>query len=148
MNNSPITISGNVVRDPELLTLGNGTQKLSFAVAVNHSYTGKDGEKVENTSFFDVQAWRYLAENSANVLEKGMGVIVNGRLEQRSWKDEKTQENRYKIELVADEIGILTRSVESVERRRAAAGTPNAGAFTAPKRTKPSAPQVPADEPF
>jgi single-strand DNA-binding protein len=148
MNNSPITISGNVVRDPEMLVLGNGTQKLSFAVAVNHNYTGKDGEKVENTSFFDVYAWRYLAENSANVLEKGMGVIVTGRLEQRSWKDEKTQENRYKIELVADEIGILTRSIETLERRRSAAGTPAAGAPAAPKRAKPSAPQVPADEPF
>jgi single-stranded DNA-binding protein len=77
-----------------------------------------------------------------------MGVIVTGRLEQRSWKDEKTQENRYKIELVADEIGILTRSIETLERRRSAAGTPAAGAPAAPKRAKPSAPQVPADEPF
>jgi single-strand DNA-binding protein len=148
MNNAPITISGNVVRDPELLTLSNGSQKLSFSVAVNYGYTGKDGEKVEQTSYFDVIAWRYLAENTANVLEKGVGVIVSGRLEQRSWKDEKTQENRYKVELVADEIGVLTRSIQSFERRRASGGDGATPAAAAPKRTKPSAPQTPADEPF
>lgn len=144
MNNAPITIYGNVVRDPELLTLSNGSQKLSFSVAVNYFFT-KDGEKVEQTSYFDVVAWRYTAENSANVLEKGIGVIVTGRLEQRSWKDEKTQENRYKTEIVADEIGVLTRSIESLERRR---GAGQASEAPAPKRTKPSAPSTPADEPF
>jgi single-strand DNA-binding protein len=148
MNNSPVTIIGNVVRDPELLTLPSGQQKLSFSVAVNHNYTNKDGEKVENTSFVDVEAWRYVAENSANVLEKGIGVMVYGRLNQRSWKDEKSGENRYRVEVVADDVAVLTRSIDSLERRKTTGGTGQPAASAAPKRTKPSAPQTPEDEPF
>ena len=61
--------------------------------------------------------WRYTAEDAANILEKGVGVIVTGRLEQRSWEaDDGTK--RSAIELIADNIGIQARSIESFERKR------------------------------
>lgn len=147
MNNSPITIVGNVTQDPVLTTLPSGQSKLGFSVAVNYNYT-KDGEKVEQTSFFDVEAWRWVAENSANVLEKGVGVVVVGRLNQRSWDDKETGQKRYKTEILAEDIGILTRSIESFERRKGQGSDKAAASSPAPKRTKPSAPQTPEDEPF
>lgn len=94
---------------------------MTFGIASNHYYRDKNDEKQEKTSFFDVTAWRYLAEDSASVLEKGVGVIVQGRLEQRSWEsDDGTK--RSKVELVADHIGVLTRSIEDFTRKRRGEG--------------------------
>jgi len=114
---SPAIIIGNLTADPKLTYTDGGAALLKFGVASNHYYRDKDNEKQEKTSFFDVTAWRYLAEDSASVLEKGVGVIVQGRLEQRSWEaDDGTK--RSKIELIADHIGVLTRSIEDFTRKR------------------------------
>ena len=116
MATATLTISGNVTGDPELQMTTNGTARLSFGVAVNYGYTDAQGERQEKTSFFNVTAWRYLAENSANILEKGLGVVVTGRLEQRTWED-KEGNKRSTVDLIADEIGVATRSLESIQRR-------------------------------
>ena len=118
---SPAIIIGNLTADPKLTYTDGGAALLKFGVASNHYYRDKNDEKQEKTSFFDVTAWRYLAEDSANVLEKGVGVIVQGRLEQRSWEaDDGTK--RSKVELIADHIGILTRSIEDFTRKRRGQG--------------------------
>ena len=135
MSASPTTIVGNVTANPELKFLGNGTPKSEFSVAVSHYWTDAAGEKQEKTSFFDVIAWRYLAEDVARVLEKGVRVVVTGRLEQRSWDDEKTGSKRSKVELVADEVAVASKSIESFERR---SGKGN-GAESAPKSDKRAA---------
>jgi len=119
MNLSPTTVVGNITADPELVFLPSGAAKCSFSVAVNHVWYDDNKEKQEKTSFINVVSWRYLAENFARVGEKGIGVIVHGRLEQRSWEDKETGQKRSATELVAEEIGILARSIESIERRRA-----------------------------
>ena len=118
---SPAIIIGNLTADPKLTYTDGGAALLKFGIASNHYYRDKNDEKQEKTSFFDVTAWRYLAEDSANVLEKGVGVIVQGRLEQRSWEaDDGTK--RSKVELIADHIGILTRSIEDFTRKRPGQG--------------------------
>lgn len=117
MSQSQTVLIGNVTSDPELKYLTNGQAKLAFSIAVNHSWTDQAGEKQEKASFFNVVAWRYTAEDAANILEKGVGVIVTGRLEQRSWEAEDGGK-RSAIELIADNIGIQARSIESFERKR------------------------------
>lgn len=139
---TPTTIVGNLTSDPELKYTSNQKAQLKFSVAVNDNYTDASGEKVEKTSYFNVVAWGYLAENSANVLEKGMGVVVVGTLDQRSWDDKETGQKRSTVEVKAMEVGIRAGSLESVQRRRANA---NADAKPTPPRTKQT---VPADEPF
>lgn len=119
MNLSPVTVVGNVTADPELVYLPSGAGKCSFSVAVNHIWYDENKEKQEKVSFINVIAWRFAAENFARVAEKGIGVIVQGRLEQRSWEDKETGQKRSATEIVADDIGILTRSLESIERRKA-----------------------------
>jgi single-strand DNA-binding protein len=133
MSQSQSTMIGNVTSDPELKFLANGQAKLTFSIAVNHYWTDQAGEKQEKASFFNVIAWRYTAEDAASILEKGVGVIVTGRLEQRSWEAEDGTK-RSAIELVADTIGIQARSIESFERKRRSAegGTP-AKKATAPR---------------
>lgn len=118
MSQSPTTIIGNVTDDPKLTFTADGKPRLAFSVAVNHYWTDASGEKQEKVSYINVIAWRYLADDSASVLEKGVGVIVMGRLEQRSWEDKDTGKNRSIVELVADAVGIQTRSIETFERKR------------------------------
>lgn len=115
MNNSPALIVGNLTADPEYGN--NGSPRLSFSVACSHSWKNKNDEWEEKPSFFNVVAWRNLAETAADVLEKGVRVIVVGRWEQRTWED-KDGNKRSSVEIVADEIAIATKSIASFERRR------------------------------
>lgn len=140
---TPTSLVGNLTSDPELKFTTNGKPQLLFSIAVNDNYTSANGEKVEKTSYFNIVAWGYLAENSANVLEKGMGVVVVGTLDQRSWDDKETGQKRSTVEVKAMEIGIRTASLESVQRRKPS--QQNDSTKSAPKRIKES---VPAEEPF
>lgn len=140
---TPTSLVGNLTSDPELKFTTNGKPQLTFSIAVNDNYTSASGEKVEKTSYFNVVAWGYLAENSANVLEKGIGVLIIGTLDQRSWEDKESGQKRSTVEVKAMEIGIRTGSLESIERRKS--NQQSDSPKSAPKRTKET---VPADEPF
>lgn len=153
MSGSPTTIIGNVTADPELRFGENGTPRLTFSVAVGHYWTDQKGEKQEKTSFVDVVAWRYLAEDAARVLEKGVRVVVAGRLDMASW--EKDGQKRSKLELIADEIGLGVKSVESFERRVRAEGNGQKSSASKPRQSASPARTAPKgntlveeDEPF
>jgi single-strand DNA-binding protein len=158
MNLAPVTIIGNLTGDPELTFTTSGQARLGFGVASNHVWYDQAGEKQEKPSYFNVIAWRYLAENSARVLEKGIGVVVYGRLEQRSYED-KDGNKRSVVEVIAEEIAIATKSLESVERRARTeggeSGAPRQGQQAGQRRSRPVTARVgssmldePADEPF
>jgi single-strand DNA-binding protein len=116
-----VTIVGNLTRDPELRYTPNGAALVKFGVAVSRRFkddaTGqwKDAE----TSFFDVTAWRQLAENVAESLTQGSRVVVVGRLRTNSWETPEG-EKRSKIEIEAEEVGPslkwATAKVEKVGR--------------------------------
>lgn len=103
MSNS-VTLIGNLVDDPELRFTPSGVALAKIRMAVNRRWRGQDGEWQEDTSFFNGTVWREQAETVAESLQKGMRVIVTGRLEQRSWE---TQEGdrRSVVEVRIDEIG-------------------------------------------
>ena len=141
MSASPVTLVGNLTADPELKFLPTGVGKLTFGIAVNHYWTDQDGEKQEKTSFFNITAWRNLAEESANVLTKGVKVVVTGRLEQRSWDDKETGAKRSTVEVLADNIGLSVGNIESFVRKQRAEGAtpfaPKAKTTSTPARTTP-----------
>ena len=118
MADSTVTVTGTLTRDPELRFTAGGKGVASFGIAVNRRYQ-KNNEWVEQTSFFNVQAWDTLGENAAASLTKGMRVIVTGRLDQRSYETQQG-EKRSVVEIVADEIGPslrwATAQVEKVAR--------------------------------
>jgi single stranded DNA-binding protein len=91
-------------------------------VAVNRRWTDESGEKKEVTSYFDAIAWSYSADDIARVLSKGNSVIVNGRLEQQTWDDKTTGEKRSKVLVVADNVALALRNIESYERRQTKEG--------------------------
>ena len=82
-----VTIVGNLTDDPELRYTPNGAAVVKFRVAVNRRYKDESGNwKDGETSYFSVNAWRSLAENSAETLTRGTRVVVTGRLQMRSWE--------------------------------------------------------------
>jgi single-strand DNA-binding protein len=115
-----ITISGNITREPEMRYTPSGVSKATFGVAVNRSWRNQQTQEwEEQTSFFNVVAWRQLAENVAASLTKGSRVVVSGRLEQRSWETDQG-EKRSIVEIVADDIAaslrFATAEIHKVER--------------------------------
>lgn len=99
-----VTLVGNLTREPELRYTPSGSAVAKFGIAVNRSYTNRNGERVEQTDFFNVNAWRNLAENIAETLKTGSRVIVVGRIQSRSWETEDGQK-RTVVEIEADEVG-------------------------------------------
>ncbi len=103
-----VMIIGNVGRDPELRYTPNGTPVVNFSVAVGRQWTTSTGERREATDWFNVVAWRELAEICNQMLSKGRRVYIEGSLQTRSWEDEKGQRH-YRVELVADQMILLDR---------------------------------------
>lgn len=133
---------GNVTRDPELRFTPSGQAVASFGLAVNRRWQNRQtNDWEEQTSFFDIVCWAQMAENVSESVTKGMRVMVNGRLEQRSWETE-TGDKRSKVEVVADEVGPSLRwasaQVDKNERRDGGAG----GGFSAPPPTQAPVPNA------
>jgi single-strand DNA-binding protein len=119
-DSNSITISGNITREPEMRYTPSGVSKVTFGVAVNRSWRNQQTQEWEEaTSFFNVVAWRQLAENISASLTKGSRVVVSGRLEQRSWETE-SGEKRSIVEIVADDVAaslrFATAEIHKVER--------------------------------
>ena len=140
-----ITVIGNLTGDPELRFTPSGAAVASFTVASTPrtldkaTNEWKDGEAL----FLRCSIWRQAAENVAESLQKGMRVIVSGRLQQRSY-DTKEGEKRTVIELQVDEIGpSLKYATAKVNRTTRGGG--NGGFGGAPSGGGSSAP---ADDPW
>jgi single-strand DNA-binding protein len=115
-----ITVAGNITRDPELRFTATGQATTTFGLAVNRRWQNRQTKEWEEVvSYFNIVAWRELAENCAESLHKGSRAIVTGRLEQRSWETPE-HEKRSVVEIVADEVGPslrwATAAVTKVER--------------------------------
>jgi single-strand DNA-binding protein len=109
-----VMIIGNLGRDPELRYTPNGTPVASFTVAVGRQWTTSSGERREATEWFNVVAWRELAEICGQILSKGKLVYVEGSLQTRSWEDANGQRN-YRVEVVADQMTLLERPAHREE---------------------------------
>src|SRR5487761_1611823 len=114
MPDNSITIVGNVTRDPEHKFLNSGQAAVRFSVAVNRRWQNRQTQEwEERVSYFEVTGYGQMAENAANSLSKGSRVVVNGRLEQRSWETE-NGEKRSIVEINADEIAPSLRFATAV----------------------------------
>ncbi len=101
-----VIIAGNLTRDPELRFTNGGVPVCSFGMAVNRVRS-----KTEEVDFFDVSAWRELGETIANYKKKGDPILVEGRLQFRSWEAQDGSK-RNKVDVVADNVQFLGRAGE------------------------------------
>ena len=104
---SKAIITGNLTRDPELRSTPKGASVCSFSVAVNRVYKDSNGEQREDVSYIDCSAWGRLGEMISQYAKKGSGVLVSGRLDQRSWEDKNGGGKRSRVEIVAEDFNFL-----------------------------------------
>ncbi len=104
---------GNLTKPPEVRATGSGVSVCTFRIAVQRRFSGQDGQKVSD--FFDVVAWRTLADNCGKYLSKGSKVAVVGELQTRTY-DAKDGSKRYVTEIVADEVEFLTPKARTDSR--------------------------------
>ena len=100
------TVIGNLGRDPEMRYTPNGAPVTEFSVATSRQYNSRDGDKVEETEWFNIVTWNRLAETCAQYLTKGRQVYVEGHIRTRSW-DGECGKKHYRAELVADTVKFL-----------------------------------------
>lgn len=103
-----VFLIGNITKDLELSTTGNGVKFCRFTLAVSRNYTPKDKDAREReTDFLPVVVWRAQAENCARFLKKGSRAAIVGSIQTRSY-DDNTGNKRYVTEIVADEVQFLS----------------------------------------
>lgn len=96
-----VVLAGNLTRDPELRFTGSGIPVCDFGLAVNRVRS-----KNEEVDFFDVTAWRELGETIANYKKKGDPILVEGKLQYRTWEAQDGSK-RSKVDVVADNVQFL-----------------------------------------
>ena len=109
-----VMLIGNLGRDPEMRFTPSGKPVTSFSLATNRNWVSADGERHDETEWFNVVAWGNLAEICNQHLSKGQKAYVEGRLQTRSWEDENGQKH-FRTEVVANEMVILTGRPEQLE---------------------------------
>lgn len=110
MNLNKAIIIGNVTQDPEVRTTPSGQQVTNFSVATNRIWNNKEtGEKQQKTEFHNIVAWGRLAEIAGQYLTKGGLVMIEGRIETRSWDDATSGTRRYRTEIIAENMQLGPR---------------------------------------
>lgn len=103
MNLNKIFVLGNLTRDPEVRALPSGQNVVNFAVATNRVWNDKNGQKQQDTQFHNVVVFGKMADTCAKYLNKGKMVLVEGRIQNRSW-DATDGTKKYRTEIVAEGI--------------------------------------------
>jgi len=96
-----VILAGNLTRDPELRFTQSGTPVCGFGLAVNRVFSKND-----EVDFFNVSAWRELGERVANYKKKGDPILVEGRLQYRTWEAQDGSK-RSAVDVVADNVQFL-----------------------------------------
>lgn len=128
-----VILMGNLTRDPEVRQIPSGQSVCTFSLALNRSFKGADGNWQEATDYIDVVAWGPLGERVAQYVTKGRPVLVNGRLQSRSWEQDGVK--RSKVEVNAQDVTFLGGRGEGNEGSEGGY-SPAAKASPAKKTTK------------
>lgn len=102
-----VFLLGNLTRDPELRYTPGGTPVTTLGLAVNRVYKSKDGQNQQDTCFVNIVVWGQMAEVSNQYLQKGRQVLIEGRLQSRSWENQQGQK-RNTIEVVANSVQFMS----------------------------------------
>ena len=125
-------VIGNLTRDPELKSLPSGIQVCSMSVATNRVWKDKNGTRQESADYHNIVVFGRQAETAAQFLRKGASVLVEGRMQTRSW-DAPDGSKRYRTEIVADRVQFGPRSQ----------GGGEGGGYQAPKNAKEDTQEAP-----
>ena len=124
-----VILIGNLTRDPELRYTPKGTAIAKIGLAVNRVWTNEAGEKKEEVTFVDVDAFGRTAENVGQYMRKGRPIMIEGRLRLDQWDDKQTGQKRSRLGVVAETVQFLG----------GAPGAGEASAPAAPRAARPAA---------
>lgn len=147
-----VILAGNLTRDPELRYTPKGTAVCRFTLAVSRTWTGEDGQKKEEVSFIDIDAWGRQGEVVAQYMKKGRPFLVEGRLKQDTWEDKNTKQKQSKLKVVLESFSFIDSNRGDAAGGAAAPARPAApAAASAPAAAEPvegDAPHEGDDVPF
>jgi single-strand DNA-binding protein len=106
-NLNKVMLMGNLTRDPEMKYTPKGTAIANFGIAVNRNYSTEGGEKREEVTFIDIEAFGRTAEIIGEYFKKGRPIYVEGRLKLDQWDDKTTGKKMSKLRVVADSFEFL-----------------------------------------
>lgn len=128
-------IIGNLTRDPELKSLPSGIKVATLSMATNRTWKDKNGVKQEGVDYHNVVVFDRQAENVAQYMKKGSSLMVEGRMQTRSW-DAQDGTKKYRTEIVAEKIQFGPRKEGSAPYSAPASSAPKSSA-QAPAAGKP-----------
>lgn len=103
-----VILIGNLGKDPEIKYTPSGTPVAKFTLATNERYKDKAGEWQDRTEWHNVVAWQRLAEIVGEYLKKGSKAYIEGRLQTSSWEDKQSGEKKYRTEIIAQDLVLLS----------------------------------------
>ncbi|MDD5070455.1 MAG: single-stranded DNA-binding protein [Candidatus Omnitrophica bacterium] len=116
INLNKVFVVGNLTRDPELRYTPTGTAVSTLRIAVNTSFKDKTGQLQKDTCFINVVVWAQMAEVCNQYLQKGSQVLVDGRLQSRSWQDNDGK-NRSTIEIRANRVQFMPKTAKEQDNK-------------------------------
>ena len=109
-------IVGNLTRDPELKALPSGQKVVSFSIATNRTWKDTEGAKQEAVEYHNLVAFGKQAEVIAQYCSKGSQLLVEGRIQTRSWEDKETTKKVYRTEIVVENFQLgSNKNIEKKE---------------------------------
>ncbi len=106
-NFNKVMLMGNLTRDPEVRYTPKGMAIAIFTLAVNRVWTTESGEKKEEVSFIDVDAFGRTAETIGQYMSKGRPIFIEGRLKLDQWDDKESGQKRSKLKVVCESFQFL-----------------------------------------
>jgi single-strand DNA-binding protein len=133
-----VMLIGNLTRDPELRSLPSGIKVCSFSLATNRVWKDKNGARQEAADYHNVVVFGRQAETVSQYMKKGNSILVEGRLQTRSWDDKTSGEKKYRTEIIADRTQFGPKGTGS--------GAPSGGGAAAPKTAEEDAIEYPEED--
>lgn len=134
MSFNKVIIMGNLTRDPEVRTLPSGNSVARLAVAVNRTYNDKDGNKKEEVTYVDVDAFGKQAEIIGKFFTKGKPILIEGRLKLDQWEDKTTGEKKSRLGVVLEGFSFVGGRNEGGDQ----GGSSYSDEAPAPRRAAPA----------
>jgi single-strand DNA-binding protein len=139
MNFNKAIVLGNLTRDPESRTLPSGQPVVSFSIATNRVYNDQSGNKKQVVEFHNIVAFGKLADICSRYLTKGKMVLIEGRIQTRSWQGQDGVK-RYRTEIVAENMQMGPRGAGG------GAGDSGASQSQAPSQAQDEIPIIETEE--
>ncbi len=140
MNLNKAFIIGRLTNDPDSRVLPSGQPVTNFSLASNRIWTDQGGNKKEDTQFHNIVVFGRLAEIAAKYLAKGRLVLIEGRIQTRSWEG-KDGNRRYRTEIIAENLQLGPRPAGDTSGR-----DEESASMARPKQSKAKEEEIPVIE--